>query len=189
MRPFPLSHESINPKNQYLRKVSGYFYRTIPAEGIDRVLTSPAPESAGRYHRPGQPILYMSPMKEWSIRAVAGYMRTDGIRRVVIPLYVDEAFVVDQTDDLLCSKLGISRERSNQPWIPALQQKQEPPSWKNSDLARLYGADGIIDCSRLIPGGWHLNLFRWNEPGAPTITVCGDPIEFRLSDDGGMWDL
>ncbi len=87
------------------------------------------------------------------------YMRTDGIRRVVVPLYIDEAFVLDQNDELACSVLGIDPELSKKPWIPALQVNGEPPSWKNSDLARSYGADGLIDCSRLIPAAGILICF------------------------------
>lgn len=174
---------------KFLRRMSGYFFRTVPIERLAYILDLPKPESSGRYHRPGQPILYMSPVKEWSIRAVSGYMRADGIQRVVVPLFIDEAFVLDQNDELACSVLGIDPELSKKPWIPALQANGEPPSWKNSDLARSYGADGLIDCSRLIPGGWHLNLFRWNEPGAPTVHICGEPMEFRLSVEGKKWDL
>lgn len=174
---------------KYLRRISGYFFRTIPVERLAYVLDLPKHGSSGRYHRPGQPILYMSPVKEWSIRAVSGYMRADGIRRVVVPLYIDEAFVLDQNDEMACRVLGIDPELSKKPWIPALKVNREPPSWKNSDLARGYGADGIIDCSRLIPGGWHLNLFRWNELGAPTVHICGEPMEFRLSVEGKKWDL
>jgi len=39
----------------------------------------------------------------------------------------------------------------------------------------------------MIPGGWHLNLFRWNNLGGPSITVCGEPIEIKLSVDGPKW--
>ncbi|MDX6964998.1 RES domain-containing protein [Enterobacter kobei] len=121
---------------KFLRRMSGYFFRTVPIERLAYVLDLPKPESSGRYHRPGQPILYMSPVKEWSIRAVSGYMRADGIQRVVVPLFIDEAFVLEQNDELACSVLGIDPELSKKPWIPALQANGEPPSWKNSDLAR-----------------------------------------------------
>jgi hypothetical protein len=67
--------------------------------------------------------------------------------------------------------------------------EQEPPSWRNADAARAAGADGIIDRSRMIPGGWHLNLFRWNDLGGPSVTVSGEPLEINLSVDGPKWGL
>jgi hypothetical protein len=78
---------------------------------------------------------------------------------------------------------------SNAPWRTALLRGQEPPSWRNADAARAAGADGIIDRSRMIPGGWHVALFRWNDLGGPSITVSGDPIEIELSADGPKWGL
>jgi RES domain-containing protein len=172
-----------------LRKVAGRFYRSIPVERRDQVLMPPGPQSAGRYHRQGQATLYMSPQIEWAIIAVSGYMREDGIPRVVVPLEVSEAFVLDQHDEEACLQLGIARDVSNQSWRSALVAGEEPASWRNADAARAAGADGIIDRSRQIPGGWHCNLFRWNELGGPTVAVCGDPVEIRLTSDGAKWSI
>jgi len=131
----------------------------------------------------------MSPKLEWAIIAVSGYIREDGRPRVVVPLMVGEAHVLDQHDEEACRLLGIDRELSNAPWRHALAAGQEPPSWRNADAARKAGADGIIDRSRMIPGGWHVNLFHWNELGAPSVIVAGDPIAIRLSPDGPKWGL
>jgi hypothetical protein len=131
----------------------------------------------------------MSPTIEWAQIAVSGYIREDNRARVVMPLMVSEAYVLDQHDEDACRLIGIDRELSNAPWRPALALGQEPPSWQNADAARAAGADGIIDRSQMIPGGWHLNLFRWNDLGGPSITVCGKPIEIRLSSHGPKWGL
>lgn len=168
--------------------ISGRFYRAVLADRIDQVLAPPSPVSAGRYHRLGQPALYTSAKPEWAIRAIAGYMREDGRPRVVIPLLIGEAEVVDQRDEESCIRLGINRDLSNQSWRPVLAAGGEPPSWQSADLARASGADGIIDRSRQIPGGWHLNLFRWNEFGGPFVRVDGDPMEVRLSEGGRGWE-
>jgi RES domain-containing protein len=172
-----------------LRTVSGPFFRAVLAERVDDVLAPPRPESAGRYHRPGQTTLYMSPKLEWAAIAVSGYIREDGRSRVVVPLMVGEARVLDQHDEHACQILGIDRDRSNIPWRPALDAGAEPPSWRNADVARAAGADGIIDRSRQIPGGWHLNLFRWNKLGGPAVTICGEPRRIALSSDGPKWSL
>ncbi|MBN9077079.1 MAG: RES family NAD+ phosphorylase [Rhizobiales bacterium] len=159
------------------------------ADRSSDVLAPPRPQSVGRYHRPGQTTLYMSPKLEWAMIAVSGYIREDGRPRVVVPLLVGEAHVLDQHDEEACRLLGIDRELSNAQWRPALDAGLEPPSWRNADVAREAGADGIIDRSRMIPGGWHVNLFRWNELGGPSVVVAGDPIAFRLSPDGAKWGL
>lgn len=143
-----------------LRRVEGAFFRSVLADKVQSVLAPPAPESAGRYHRLGQATLYMSPTIEWATIAVSGYMREDNRPRVVVPLMISEAHVLDQRDEDACRVLGINRDLSNAPWRAALAVGQEPPSWRNSDAARAAGADGIIDRSRVIPGGWHVNLFR-----------------------------
>lgn len=171
------------------RKISGRFYRAILVERVDQVLAPPAPTSAGRYHRLGEPTLYMSPMEVWAISAVAGYMREDHRPRVVVPLLVSDAFVIDQHDEAACRQLGIDPRLSTGSWRQALEARREPDSWRNVDRARAVGADGIIDPSRMIPGGWHLNLFRWNELGGPVVEICGDPVEINLTADGQKWGL
>lgn len=173
----------------HLRKVSGRFYRAVLVECVSDVLAPSPPGSAGRYHRPGQATLYMSPRLDWAMIAVSGYIREDGRPRVVIPLKVGAAQVLDQHDEAACRALGVDRELSNAPWRTALAAGVEPPSWRNADAVRASGADGIIDRSRMIPGGWHVNLFRWNEGGGPRVTVCGEPVPIRLSDDGPKWGL
>jgi RES domain-containing protein len=171
------------------RKIGGNFFRAVLIERLDSVLAPPDAASAGRYHRHGQAALYMSPTCDWAKIAVSGYMREDHRPRIVVPLLVSDALVVDQHDEASCQVLGIDRELSNAPWREALDKGTEPPSWRNSDAARAAGADGIIDRSRMIPGGWHLNLFRWNELGGPSVEVCGDPIDIKLSENGPKWGL
>lgn len=171
------------------RRLSGPFYRTVLAERADQVLDPPHAGSAGRYHRIGQPALYMSPKKEWAIIATSGYMREDGLRRVVVPLMLDEALVVHQEDAGACTRLGIDPSLSSSPWRKALAEGQEPLSWRVSDAARAAGADGLIDLSRQIAGGWHLTLFRWNAEGTPRVQVCGEAEEITLGDLETKWGL
>lgn len=121
--------------------------------------------------------------------AVSGYIREDGRPRVVVPLMVGEAHVLDQHDEAACRVLGIERDLSDAQWRQALEAGEEPLSWRNADAARAADADGIIDRSRMIPGGWHVNLFRWNELGGPSVTISGAPTSIRLSSDGPKWGL
>lgn len=180
---------SLSYDRSALRVVSGAFFRSVLVSRVGGVLAPPGPESAGRYHRPGQATLYMSPMLEWAIIAVSGYIREDKQPRVVVPLMVSNAYVLDQHDEEACHTLGVDRDLSNAPWRPALVAGQEPQSWRNADAVRVAGADGIIDRSRMIPGGWHVNLFRWNELGGPSVSVCGNPVAIHLSASGPKWGL
>lgn len=170
-----------------LLTISGRFYRAILASRVEGVLAPPGPASAGRYHRLGQPALYLTRDPEWAYIAVSGYMREDGLPRVIVPLELAPANVFDQRDAAACVALGIDREDSNANWRLLLSAGREPPSWHNADAARAIGADGIIDRSRHIPDGWHVTLFRWNTPGAPSVSVAGDPIPAILSNSDQHW--
>jgi RES domain-containing protein len=159
-----------------LTPLSGRFFRAVRADRVDAVLAPPGPESAGRYHRQGQPALYITAEAGWAAIALGSYMAEDGLPRVIVPLEVDAAQVFDQQDDAACQALGINSEDGNVRWRLALEKGEEPASWRNADAARASGADGIIDRSRGITGGWHVALFRWNALGGPKVRVVGEPV-------------
>lgn len=159
-----------------LHRITGRFWRAIAAERVEQVLDLPGPDSAGRYHRPGQPALYITPHADWATIAIGRYLLSDGIARVVVPLELDGAALFDQRDPAACAALGIDSEQSQVRWNDELAKGREPPSWRASDAAREAGAQGIIDVSRGIAAGWHACLFAWNRPGTPQVRVAGDPI-------------
>lgn len=159
-----------------LLSISGRFWRAIAADRVDHVLDPPGPQSAGRYHRPGQPALYITPHADWATIAVGRYLLSDGIERVVVPLELDGADAFDQRDPVACAALGINPALSQVRWNDELAAGCVPPSWAAADATRAAGADGIIDVSRGIAGGWHACLFAWNTPGAPQVRVAGDPV-------------
>ena len=168
-------------------EISGVFHRTVPTDRVAEVLAPPRADSAGRYHRHGQPALYLSPSADWARTAVSGYMREDGQPRAIVPLRVTGARVVDQRDPDACRAWGIDRAHAAMPWRPALRRQETPPSWTTADRVRATPADGLIDVSRHIPEGWHLVLFRWNAPGGPTVVAVGDPILVHPRRDGPKW--
>jgi RES domain-containing protein len=169
------------------RQVSGRFYRAVLADRVDSVLAPPGPDSAGRYHRPGQAAIYLTAESDWAVIAMGGYMAEDGLPRVVVPLDLTKAWVFDQQDAAACAALGIDRDLSNSRWRKALLEGDEPPSWRNSDAARREGADGIIDRSRGIVGGWHVALFRWNTLGGPAVNVAGEPVPACYEEARSRW--
>ena len=163
------------PNGLPLCPLSGRFWRAFAADRVGQVLEPPGPKGAGRYHRPGQPALYITAEADWAVIAIGRYMFADGIDRVVVPLELDRANVLDQRDPAACVALEINPQASQIRWNDELAAGREPPSWHASDAARAGGADGIIDVSRGIAGGWHACLFRWNTPNAPQVRIAGDP--------------
>ena len=159
-----------------IRRISGQFWRAIAAERVEQVLDPPGPGSVGRYHRPGQAALYITPEADWATIAIGRYMLADRIARTVVPLEMDSANLFDQRDPAACAALGIDPAQSQVRWNDELAAGREPPSWRASDAARAAGAQGIIDVSRGIAGGWHVCLFNWNGRGAVQVRVSGDPV-------------
>lgn len=159
--------------NVPLTSIEGQFYRIALADRAQLVLEPPRPVDCGRYHAPGQTALYMSPTAEWARVAVSGYMKEDGLARVIFPLLASKADVFDLRDEEACLQLGIDREQANISWRKVLAAGGRPPSWDVADAAWSVGADGLIDRSRLRPGARHVTLFRWNALGGPRVQLDG----------------
>lgn len=170
-----------------LLRVSGRFYRSFLADRIGQVLDPPGPDSAGRYHRPGQPAMYITREADWAVIATGIYAAEDGQQRVIVPLELDGALVLDQHDAAVLVAHRLELDDAMARWRPHLAQGREAPSWRNSDAARACGADGIVDPSRGIIGGWHVALFRWNELGAPRLRVAGDPLPSDYAASRARW--
>ena len=170
-----------------LRRIAGRFWRAVPAARVASVLASQGPESAGRYHRPGQPALYLTPEPDWAVIAIGRHMAKDGVPRVVVPPDLSAAQVVDQHDPVACAMLGIDPDASDLRWQAEMAAGRVPPSWEAADAARGTGADGIVDRSRGIAGGWHVALFHWNVPGAPQLSVVGEPVTIGYEDARARW--
>ena len=159
-----------------LLTVSGRFYRSMIAARAGAVLDPPGPTSSGRYHRPGEPALYITREPEWARIAARRYSAEDGLPRVIVPVDINAARVLDQRDAAACVSLEIDPDRSNEDWRAALAAGKEPGSWAAADRAREMGADGIVDRSRNVLGGWHVALFRWNALGGPVVIVAGAAV-------------
>jgi RES domain-containing protein len=157
--------------------ISGRFWRAVPTDRIARVLDLPGPDSAGRYHRPGEPALYITREADWVTIALGRYLLADSVQRFAVPLELDHASLLDQRDEPACRALGFDPAQSQEQWQNSLANGEEPSSWRASDAARASSADGMVDPSRGIVEGWHVVLFRWNTPGAPHVRVCGDPVK------------
>lgn len=144
------------------------------------VLQQGLPERpAGRFNRPGQDALYLSP-DELSARVAIGQYITEADRnRELLSICVSACRLLDLREPVHSALYEFAR----QPWIAALDAGTEPASWQAADQIRSLGYDGLIDPSRRRPGLWHITLFRWNRPGAPTVRITGAPRPIRLDLD------
>ena len=124
---------------------------------------------AGRDNRAGERTLYVSGSPEGVAAAMARYRDAP---RTAVPLVVVADDLIDLRDVGACAAHGIDPTRAKEDWNAALDRGEEPPSWRIADQLRATGADGLIDGSRRAPGEAHIVLFRWNRPGAPTVTVA-----------------
>ncbi|SJM63240.1 hypothetical protein CZ674_08785 [Agrococcus casei LMG 22410] len=94
--------------------------------------------------------------------------------RTVIAVRVENARVFDLRDADSPDHAGSSLDDAASDWQEQLRENTRPRSWAVRDAIEQTGAHGLIDPSRKSPGLWHLVLFRWNTPGAPTVTVVDE---------------
>jgi hypothetical protein len=72
--------------------------------------------------------------------AIARYIIEDGHSRLVVPLELSPAQVIDQRDEAAYALFGIDPRKSAARWQTYLARGEEPPSWSCSDAARKSGA-------------------------------------------------
>lgn len=157
--------------------VSGRFWRSVFAVDADRVLEG-ARSPEGRFHHDGQVVLYLSPSPEFSRIGINAYLRPGDAPRVIVPLEVRGADLVDLRDPAVQGALGLNGTEAGTLWQPERAAGRPATSWIASDAARASGADGIIYAARSDPARWHIVLFRWNVPDGPQVEQSDPPIPF-----------
>lgn len=157
--------------------VTGRFWRTVYATDQQRALDGvKSPE--GRYHHDGQKALYVSPTPEFSRIAVDIYLRDNDPPRIILPLALVGARLLDVRQDDVQRLLGLNGTEASTPWQPERAAGLPATSWIASDAARNAGADGMIYAARREPTRWHIVLFRWNVSNGPQVSIDGPPIPF-----------
>lgn len=142
--------------------LDGLFYRIVPADRATSAL-NPAISPEGRFHHSGQRTLYVSPRPDWACHAIQTYVRATDPPRVICELRLTGARVLDLRNPSHCAAAGIDPQQAAIPWLPQRTQGLPASTWKVSDRAREFGADGMIYTARSEPTRWHLTLFRWSE--------------------------
>lgn len=146
------------------RPVSGRFYRIVFASDRDAPLRG-ARSPEGRFHHNCEAALYMSPSPQAAAFAVASYLRPNDPPRLIQPLILQNARLLDLRRPTVIRHLHLQGDEASIPWQPQRALGLPATSWQASDAARRTGADGIIYAARSEPSRWHVVLFRWTTDG------------------------
>ncbi|WP_282611291.1 RES family NAD+ phosphorylase [Pelagibius sp. Alg239-R121] len=161
-----------------LTDVSGRFVK-IALSGVDIDIHLERGRSCrppARFNRKGQDALYLSPNEESARVAIGQYVVEGGPPRGLFTFEVDYCKLFD----LRNPQAAPVYEDARQPWQCELEAERIPRSWGAADELRNAGHLGLIDPSRRRPGLWHITLFRWNEPGAPSVRMVGNPRPIEI---------
>lgn len=150
----------------FLRDIQGIFYRAVDATHADAALAGS--RRAGRYSAPDQPTLYLSASPEGVAAAMIAH-RTGEVTRTVLGFDVTATNIFDLRDQVAVARVRAAAGETFGAWQQSVDSGAEPASWRVRRWIEAQGANGLIDPSRQAPGLWHLVLFRWNVPGAPTV--------------------
>lgn len=149
-------------------------YRIVFAQHADSVLDGVI-HREGRFHHDGQPALYASPSPQTAAIAIRAYLGKGDPPRVMVPLALRDASMVDLRDPDTCAALSIDPAWPSVPWSEERAAGQAATSWRASDAVRASGADGMIYASRTAPERWHVVLFSWNQSSGAALSVVGAP--------------
>jgi RES domain-containing protein len=156
---------------------NGQFWRVVFASQVAEVLRG-AHSPEGRYHHDGQRALYISQSPDYARIAVDAYLKPDDPPRLIVPLALSDALLLDVRDPLVQRQLGLKGPEANTLWQPERAKGLPATSWIASDAVRNAGADGMIYGARSDPTRWHIVLFRWNAADGAQIRQSGPPIPF-----------
>lgn len=150
-----------------LRNVSGTFFRAVDAAHTDAALSGS--RRAGRYSAPDQPTLYLSASPDGVAAAMVAHSVDVAPARAMLAFQVMASAIFDLRDEAAIKAVRAAAGDPFAAWQEQAATSAEPPSWRARTWIEAQGANGLIDPSRQAPGLWHLVLFRWNVPGAPTV--------------------
>ena len=149
----------------------GTFYRAIDPSFREFAIAGSS--AAGRYSRANEPTLYLSSSVDGVEAAMIAHQDARAVAREIVEIDVEASGIVDLRDVRALESAGIDLADATAPWQDIAAAGGTPTSWSVRDRLLAGGANGLIDPSRKRPGLWHLVLFRWNEPGAPTVSLKG----------------
>lgn len=153
---------------------SGRIWRILPQTALHAAL-DPVISEEGRFHHSGQSALYASPTPKAAGRAVARHSSGRSAPLLAIPLILEARRILDLRDPAVVEALGLQGFEPSRPWLPERRAGLAASSWRASDAARDFGAQGMIYTARNAPHLWHLVLFRWNDGAGAVLRRDGLP--------------
>lgn len=159
-------------------EVSGVFFRVMFEGRGDPLGAVVNPE--GRFHHDGQPALYASETREGAVVATLSYARRGDPPRVIYPLMLAARRLIDLRDPREAVHHELDPALASLRWQEDRASGRAPATWALSDAARAAGADGMLYASRKRPDLTHLVLFRWNQPGAASVSAPHAPLPISL---------
>lgn len=163
--------------NSLLANISGEFVKIAFEDQVKILLKRDSPQRpAARFNRLGENALYLSVNEDSARVAMQKYSDITDAPRVLIRYHVQSC----QLFDLRHPDAADMRSLASQDWQEALRKGFEPTSWQMADKLRRDHEIGLIDPSRKNSNLWHITLLRWNEAGAPTVTMMGDPAPITI---------
>ena len=167
-------------------ETSGRFWRILFADRAGEAL-APVRHPEGRFHYGGQKAIYLSPSIEAAHVAIDSYYRPDDPPRVVIPLRLEAARLLDFRNPAIAAKHELAGHETRVNWRYEREADQSASSWMASDAARQAGAHGMLYTSRKRPEFHHLVLFQWSAEGVPGLRQDGNAQQFvpRYEQDTG----
>jgi len=166
VRPGPALVEGPDP---LARTVSGSFHRAV--DPAHRAAALAGSRSAGRYSPADAPTLYLSASREGVAAAMIAHTGARSPALEVLAVQVVADRIVDLRAHEPLRSIGVDPAAAAD-WQEILAAGGSPSSWRVRDTLEQLGANGLIDPSRRRPGLWHLVLFGWNRPGAPSVRVA-----------------
>ncbi|MCZ4261862.1 RES family NAD+ phosphorylase [Limimaricola sp. G21655-S1] len=160
-----------------LRPFSGRVWR-ICDDAADPLALVASPE--GRFHRGGQPALYVSLSPEGASVALATYAAPGDAPRRLWPLDLATTDLADLRDEDVRTALGVDFEDLVARWADDRAAGRPARSWRASDRLRGLGASGFLYPSRKSPEHGHLVMFSTHGlcRGGPSSLWLGPSLLF-----------
>ena len=144
----------------------GPVWRLIATRFADQP-TMPAMAPEGRFHHSGQVVVYASLNASGASVAIRRYL-ADGVPRMLVPMWLSAAIVVDVRGDPLASVI----------WQDQRAAGRMATTWGLSDAARQAGAQALLYSSRSRPELSHVPVF---EPAC--LIAVGPPEQMQQQQD------
>jgi RES domain-containing protein len=103
----------------------------------------------------------------------------------IVQLQLEGAMLADLTSEQALASLGQSLDIHRSQWRADLDEGRTPRTHRLGTVLLKEGYDGVLYPSFMSKGGTCVALWRWNEPGWPTLSVS-DP-DNRLPKGPASW--